>query len=79
MRILALLRQMTKQGILQRDPSKLIRNLVISENFSDLRDSQVVIESIIENLETKRVDNTHLSNLHRRGERANGIDFKVSI
>ncbi len=53
--ILALLKQMTRQGILRRDPSRLILNLVISENFHDLRDSQVVIESIVENLETKRV------------------------
>ena len=52
--ILALLRQMTKQGILRRDPSKLIQKLIISENFSDLRDTQVVIESIVEDLETKR-------------------------
>lgn len=53
--ILALLGQMTKQGILRRDPSTLIRKLTISENFSDLRGSQVVIESIVEDLETKRI------------------------
>jgi 3-hydroxybutyryl-CoA dehydrogenase len=53
--ILALLRQMAKQGLLQRDPSRVIQNLIISEDFSDLRDAQLVIESITENLETKRV------------------------
>jgi len=51
----ALLRQMLKQGVLQRDPSKLIQNLTISESFLDLRNAQVVIESIIENLETKKI------------------------
>jgi 3-hydroxybutyryl-CoA dehydrogenase len=53
--ILALLKQMAKEGVLRRDPSKVIKNLIISENFSDLRNSQVVIESIVENLDTKRV------------------------
>jgi 3-hydroxybutyryl-CoA dehydrogenase len=53
--ILALLRQMAKQGLLQRDPSRVIQNLIISEEFSDLRHAQLVIESITENLETKRV------------------------
>lgn len=52
--ILALLRQMAKQGLLQRNPSRIIQNLIISEDFSDLRDAELVIESIIENLETKR-------------------------
>lgn len=50
-----LLRQMRKQGILRRDPSKVIQKLGISENFSDLRDSHIVIESVIENLDTKRI------------------------
>lgn len=53
--ILALLKQMVKQGILQRDPSKVIQKLIISEDFSSLRDSQIVIESIIEDLAIKRV------------------------
>ncbi len=52
--ILALLKQMAKQGLLQRDPSRVIQNLIISEDFSDLQDAQLVIESIIENLDTKR-------------------------
>ncbi len=52
--ILALLKQMAKQGLLQRDPSRVIQNLIITEEFSDLRDAQLVIESIVENLETKR-------------------------
>jgi 3-hydroxybutyryl-CoA dehydrogenase len=56
----ALLRQMVKQGVLRRDPSKIIQNLAISESFLDLRNTQVVIESIIENLETKKVALTRI-------------------
>lgn len=56
----ALLRQMLKQEVLQRDPSKILQNLVISESFLDLRNTQVVIESIIENLETKKVALTRI-------------------
>src|ERR1700691_2266578 len=53
--ILALLKQMANQRVLRRDPSKVIQKLIISENLSDLRNSQIVIESIVEDLGTKRV------------------------
>lgn len=56
----ALLQQMLKQGVLRRDPSKIIQNLTISESLLDLQNTQLVIESIIENLETKKVALTRI-------------------
>lgn len=53
-RVLALLREMRKEGVLRADPAQLVERLSISEDFSDLRDRGIVIESIIESAETKR-------------------------
>jgi 3-hydroxybutyryl-CoA dehydrogenase len=52
--ILELLRQMKTEGILSADPDQLIEQLTISQDYSLLADREVVIESIIENLETKK-------------------------
>jgi 3-hydroxybutyryl-CoA dehydrogenase len=52
--VLALLRQMRREGLLRRDPKKLIERLRISESYADLAGCGIVIESIIEDLETKR-------------------------
>lgn len=52
--VLALLRQMVKEGILQPDPEQLIKRLSLSEDFMALSDCGIVVESVIENLETKK-------------------------
>jgi 3-hydroxybutyryl-CoA dehydrogenase len=51
---LELLKQMAKQGLLKRFPDKLIRNFNVSENYASLADRQIVIESIVEDLGTKK-------------------------
>ena len=51
---LALMKQMVKEGILKRDPARLIQNFSVSEDYAALADRAVVIESIIESLETKK-------------------------
>ncbi len=52
--VLALLRQMVREGMLRKDPAKLIRNLSLSEDFNDLAPCRIVIESVVEDVETKR-------------------------
>ncbi len=52
--VLALLCQMVEEGILQSDPEQLIKRLSLSEDFKALSDCGLVVESIIENLETKK-------------------------
>ena len=51
--VLALLRELVREGLLKRDPSQLIQRLTISENYSDLSDREIVVESIIESIEAK--------------------------
>ncbi len=51
---LALLKQMAKEGLLKRSPDRLIQNFTVSEDYASLADRQIVIESIIESLETKK-------------------------
>jgi 3-hydroxybutyryl-CoA dehydrogenase len=51
---LDLLRQMQKQGMLKADPARLVKNFSISEDVSTLRDCGVVVESIIEDIDTKK-------------------------
>lgn len=53
-RILELLREMNREGLLRRRAEVLIDRLHISENYRELSDCQIVIESILEDLETKR-------------------------
>ncbi len=52
--ILQLLREMKREGLLRREPSALIRNFRISDDYRDLSGCAIVIESIIEDLETKK-------------------------
>jgi 3-hydroxybutyryl-CoA dehydrogenase len=54
-RILKLLREMRREGLLKRQPTALIRNLRISEDCRGLSGCAIVLESIIENLETKKL------------------------
>src|SRR2546426_2980585 len=51
--VLALLRELVREGLLKRDPSQLIQRLTISENYSDLSDREIVVESIIESIGAK--------------------------
>lgn len=52
--ILNLLREMKREGLLKRDPGALAGRLDLSEDFRDLAGCGIVIESIIEDLETKK-------------------------
>jgi len=52
--VLDLLRQMRREGLLRRDPAALIRRLTLSEDYGDLARCGIVIESIIEDIETKK-------------------------
>jgi len=52
--ILDLLRQMKREGLLKRNPEALMERFQISEDYGDLSGCGIVVESIIEDLETKR-------------------------
>ena len=53
-RVRSLLVQMKREGLLTRDPATLAGRLSLSENYHDLADCELVIESIIEDIETKK-------------------------
>jgi 3-hydroxyacyl-CoA dehydrogenase len=53
-RVLALLRGLRKECLLKSDPNRLLRKLSIATNYSHLRESQIVVESVVENLDIKR-------------------------
>ncbi len=52
--LLGLLRQMRKEGLLKSDPAALLRRFSVTEDFAELRDSRLVVESIIEDSGTKK-------------------------
>lgn len=52
--VLALLRQMVKEGMLREKPATLLKRLSLSEDFNDLAQCRIIIESIVEDVETKR-------------------------
>jgi 3-hydroxybutyryl-CoA dehydrogenase len=52
-RVLALLEELKKEGLLKSDPRRLVERFTVSDSYSVLAESAVVIESIIENLEAK--------------------------
>jgi len=52
--ILNLLREMRREGLLKRDPETLLRRFSITEDYAGLAGCGIVIESIIEDIETKR-------------------------
>ncbi len=52
--VLELLREMKREGLLRWDPRKLIQRLTLSEDYGDLASCGIVIESIIESIETKQ-------------------------
>jgi 3-hydroxybutyryl-CoA dehydrogenase len=53
-RVLDLLREMKREGLLKADPGAVIGNLNISEDYRHLAACGIVIESIIEDIETKK-------------------------
>jgi len=53
-RVLALLREMKKEGLLKSDPARIVQQLTISEDYAMLAGREIVVESIIESLETKK-------------------------
>lgn len=52
--ILELLREMRREGLLKGEPARLIERFSISEDYADLAGCGIVIESIIEDVETKQ-------------------------
>ncbi len=53
-RILVFLKQLQAEGFLQEDPDTIIERLTITDNVSLLANHEVVIESIIENIDEKK-------------------------
>lgn len=53
-RILNFLEQLQEEGILKDDPSAVIQRLTITDDYSLFADHEVVIESIIENIDEKK-------------------------
>lgn len=52
--IAALLQEMKREGLLRKDPASLMPKFAISEDFADLAGCGIVIESIIEDIDTKK-------------------------
>jgi len=53
-RILNFLEQLQEEGMLKEDPASVIQGLTITDDYSLLANHEVVIESIIENLDEKK-------------------------
>ncbi len=53
-RVLALLKGAKKEGLLRTDPARLIKRFTASDNYSVIETSQIVVESTLENIKTKR-------------------------
>lgn len=53
-RILTHLRQMKKEGLLASDPSKVAGRLTISQDYTVLKPSQLVVECVFEDLDVKK-------------------------
>lgn len=53
-RLLALLRELREEGLLKSGPSQVIKRFSVSDGYSVLEKSVVVIESIIESIEAKK-------------------------
>jgi 3-hydroxybutyryl-CoA dehydrogenase len=45
---------MVKEGMLREEPTTLLKRLDLSEDFNDLAQCRLVIESIVEDVETKK-------------------------
>ncbi|MGH9561685.1 MAG: 3-hydroxyacyl-CoA dehydrogenase family protein, partial [Terracidiphilus sp.] len=53
-RILNHLRQMKKEGLLRADPSRVIGRLTVSQAYSALQSSHLVVECVFEDLDVKK-------------------------
>src|SRR6476620_8190984 len=62
-RILNFLEQLQEEGLLKEDPGTIIQRLTITDDYSLFADHEVVIESIIENLDYKKKVFQHLENV----------------
>ena len=49
----SILRQMKQEKLLSSDPAQVLEKLRITEDFADLRECQVVIETVLEDLQVK--------------------------
>jgi 3-hydroxybutyryl-CoA dehydrogenase len=45
---------MRREGLLKADPAEIVSHFTASENYADLSDCEIVLESILEDLELKR-------------------------
>ncbi len=52
--VLSLLGGLREEGLLRSDPRRILRRLTISEGYSGLRQSQIVVECVTEDLDVKR-------------------------
>ena len=52
-RLLGLLREMQREKLLSGDPVRVVGNLRLAEDFSALRDCEIVIETVLEDLQVK--------------------------
>jgi 3-hydroxybutyryl-CoA dehydrogenase len=52
--VLSLLEGLRKETLLKSDPRRMLRKLTVSESYSALRQSQIVIECVTEDLKVKR-------------------------
>jgi 3-hydroxybutyryl-CoA dehydrogenase len=52
--VLSLLQGLREEGLLRSDPRRLLRNLIISEDYSALGQSQIVVECVTEDLNIKK-------------------------
>jgi 3-hydroxyacyl-CoA dehydrogenase len=58
--VLDLLRQMRRERLLKAEPAAIMKHFKISDNFDDLRDRGIVIESVIEDFELKKAYLRHV-------------------
>ena len=49
----SILRQMKREKLLSSDPAQVLKKLCITEDFADLRECQLVIETVLEDLQVK--------------------------
>jgi 3-hydroxybutyryl-CoA dehydrogenase len=45
---------MAREGLLKKDPGQLVKRFTVAEDFSALRDCEIVIESIVESVDDKK-------------------------
>jgi len=53
-RVLLLLEGLKEEGLLRSDPRRILRRLTISEDYSGLRQNQIVVECVTEDLDVKK-------------------------